>query len=106
MRRVRLEPGVAEIGARLLDDAHMAWVAAAVECEHAFHAWSGSVPGNGAAAFCAYRAALDREEAAAQDLQRLCELAQPCCDVLDGRDAGVVERRQQQIGDEDEIVRK
>jgi hypothetical protein len=29
------------------------------------------------AAYLAYRAAVDREEAAARDLQRLCELTQP-----------------------------
>jgi hypothetical protein len=29
-------------------------------------------------AYAAYRAALDREEAAAQDLERLWELAEPC----------------------------
>ena len=61
---------LAVIGVRLLDDAHMTWMAAEVESEHALRAWfNGAVPGP--AAYAAYRAAVDREEAASQDLQRL-----------------------------------
>jgi hypothetical protein len=73
-----LRRDVAEIGVRLLDDAHLGWMAAEVEAEHALHAWFNGAPRHHAAAYLAYRAALDREEAAAIDLQRLTEVAQPC----------------------------
>ena len=68
---------LAVIGVRLLDDAHMTWVAAAVESEHTLRAWFDSDRTQGEAAYFAYRAAADREEAAARDLQRVCELTQP-----------------------------
>jgi hypothetical protein len=65
---------LAEIGIRLVDDAYMTWFAAARECERALRAWQRAEP----RAYWAYRAALDREEAAARDLERLSELARPC----------------------------
>ena len=65
------------IGVRLLDDAHMTWIAAEVESEHALRAWIEAVRSHRVAAYLAYRAAVDREEAAARDLQRLCALTQP-----------------------------
>jgi hypothetical protein len=65
------------IGVRLLDDAHMTWIAAEVESEHALRAWIEAVRSHRVAAYLAYRAAVDREEAAARDLQRLYELTQP-----------------------------
>jgi hypothetical protein len=82
---------VAEIGVRLLDDAYMAWFAAEGECERTLRAWFDRTSGSQSAAYCAYRAALDREEAAAHDLQRLSVLAQPCRDSLARRQADVVE---------------
>ena len=73
---------LAAIGVRVLDDAHMTWVAAEVESEQALRAWfEGDTP-NRTAAYLAYRAAVDREEAAARDLQRLSELTQPCQERL------------------------
>jgi hypothetical protein len=68
---------LAVMGVRALDDAHMTWVAAEVESEHAMRAWFDGDAPNRAAAYLAYNAAADREEAAANDLQRLCELTQP-----------------------------
>jgi hypothetical protein len=65
------------IAVRVLDDAHMTWVAAEVDSEHALRAWFGAGTPEGAGAYFAYRAAVDREEAAARDLQRLSELTQP-----------------------------
>jgi hypothetical protein len=67
---------VAEIGIRLLDDAHMAWQQAELECEQALGAWRDGAPGLSTERYVRYRAALDREEAAARDLQRLWEVAQ------------------------------
>ena len=68
---------LAVIGVRVLDDAHMTWVAAEVESEQALRAWfKGNAP-NRASTYLAYRAAVDREEAAARDLQRLSELTRP-----------------------------
>jgi hypothetical protein len=70
---------LAEIGVRLIDGAYMAWLVAERECDHAMRAWQEDRPG----AYWSYRAALDREEAAALDLERLSELARPCRDALE-----------------------
>jgi hypothetical protein len=72
---------IALIGIRLLDDAYMAWVAAESEAEEALHAWFEGVSGQ-RAPYQAYRAAVDREEAAARDLRRLHELTAVCLDAL------------------------
>lgn len=66
------ELDVTAIGIRLLDDAYMAWRAAEGECEEALQSWLDRAH---ARAYPAYRAALEREEAAARDLQRLSEIA-------------------------------
>ncbi len=55
---------VALIGVRLLEDAYVAWAAAANESERALSAWLEPEARNRATAYPAYRAALDREEAA------------------------------------------
>lgn len=73
---------VARIGVRLLDEAYMAWCTAERACEEALRGWSVGTPRGGADAYCTYRAALDREEAAARDLQKLHEVAQSCCQSL------------------------
>jgi hypothetical protein len=73
---------LAVIGVRVLDDAHMTWIAAELDCERALHAWFDAGATLGAGAYHAYRAAVDREEAAARDLQRLAELTQPCQERL------------------------
>jgi hypothetical protein len=73
---------LAVIAVRVLDDAHMTWVAAEVESEHALRAWCAAGTPQDADAYLAYRAAVDREEAAARDLQRLSDLTQPCQDRL------------------------
>jgi hypothetical protein len=83
---------VAEIGVRLLDEAYMTWCAAESECEQALHAWFTGASRNRTEAYCAYRAALDREEAAARDLEKLQQLAQSCCKGLASRDNRVVVR--------------
>jgi hypothetical protein len=69
---------VASIGVRLLDDAYLAWFSAESECENALRAWWQSTGSSCSSAYAAYRAALDREEAAARDLERLWRLAEPC----------------------------
>jgi hypothetical protein len=75
----KLECEIAEIGVRLIDGAYMAWLVAERECEQALRDWQEERPG----AYWGYRAALDREEAAAHDLQRLAELARPCQEELE-----------------------
>jgi hypothetical protein len=65
------------IAVPVLDDAHMTWVAAEVESEHALRAWFKGAASHRAAAYLAYRAAVDREEATARDLERLGELTRP-----------------------------
>jgi hypothetical protein len=70
------------IGILLLDDAYMAWVAAEADAEQALRAWSEGGAGEPQAAYHAYRAAVDREEAAARDLQRLHELTAICVEAF------------------------
>ena len=70
------------IAVRLVDDAHMTWVAAEIESEHALRTWFDAAAPQSAGAYIAYRAAVDREQAAAGDLQRLSELTQPCRERL------------------------
>ena len=70
---------LAQIGVRLIDDCCMAWFAAAKESERVLGAW---LQDGDAEAYFVYRAALDREEAAARDLERLTTLAGPCEDTL------------------------
>jgi hypothetical protein len=65
----------ATVGVRLADGAYKAWQSAQIECDLALRAWHAAGPGANATAHVAYRAALDREEAAARDLEVLCRLA-------------------------------
>jgi hypothetical protein len=82
---------VAAVGIHLLDDAHATWLAAELECGHALQAWFEA--GQRTGAYNVYRAALEREEAAARDLRRLFELTAPCAEILvsggtaDGKEA-------------------
>jgi hypothetical protein len=64
---------VGGIALRLLEDVYGAWTRAQLECHNALLAWLASGSRNHAA-YHAYRAALDREEAAAVDLERLSHL--------------------------------
>jgi hypothetical protein len=80
--RPRRRPELAEIGIRLLDEAHVAWQRAELECEQALVAWFDGSPRTSAERYRSYRAALDREQAAAYDLQRLWELARFGHDAL------------------------
>ena len=75
---------VLDLSVRLLDDAYLAWFAAASDCEQALQAWFRT-SSRGPDAYLAYRAALDREEAAARDLQRLVELTEPLHDSIAAR---------------------
>jgi hypothetical protein len=59
---------------RLADEVYMTWSAAQVECRHALESWLTAGPGDRAEANWAYRAALEREEAAARDLEWLSKL--------------------------------
>jgi hypothetical protein len=61
---------------RLIDDAYQIWVVAATECARALRTWFTSTSRDSTDAYWNYRAALDREEAAAHDLQLL-ETASP-----------------------------
>ncbi|HXO07387.1 MAG TPA: hypothetical protein VN880_05120 [Solirubrobacteraceae bacterium] len=82
----RIDPNTSRaltvIAARVVDDAHLTWVAAEVESEQALRAWFDAGAPQRAGAYRAYRAAVDREQAAAGDLQRLSELTRPCQERL------------------------
>jgi hypothetical protein len=78
----KVETEVAEIGVRLLDDAYLAWFSAESQCEGALRTWFEGTGADRATSYLSYRAALDREEAAARDLQRLWQLAEPCREAL------------------------
>jgi hypothetical protein len=73
-----LHTELAAIGVRLLDDAYLAWFTAESESEAALRTWWQSTGSSRSVAYAAYRAALDREEAAARDLERLWTLSEPC----------------------------
>jgi hypothetical protein len=77
-----IDTTVAEIGVRLLDDAYLAWFGAESECEGALRAWFQAAGSARADAYLSYRAALEREAAAARDLERLWQVAAPCREVL------------------------
>jgi hypothetical protein len=81
---------LAEIGIRLLDEAHLAWHRAELECELALEAWYEAPLRESTDRYLSYRAALDREQAAAHDLERLWDLARSGHDALAGAaaDAG------------------
>ena len=51
-------------------DVYLAWLQAAKDSEHALHAWLDGSRCDQAVLYAAYRAALDREETAASDLER------------------------------------
>jgi hypothetical protein len=54
-----------------LHEAYLAWMQAAVGSEQALHAWFDGPPRDHADLYASYRAALDREEAAASELERV-----------------------------------
>jgi hypothetical protein len=76
---------LAAIGIRLIDDAHMVWAAASAESARTLRMWFDGIAPN-REGYCAYLAALDREEAAARDLQRLSAVSEPCAAALRGSD--------------------
>lgn len=82
---------VAAIGVRLFDDAYLAWFSAESECEDVLRAWFQSTREQRATTYLAYRAALDREEAAARDLERLWILADACRHAVAREAESVVE---------------
>jgi hypothetical protein len=71
----RMSREVASVEIRFIDEAHMSWCTAQVQCETALRAWFEAGPHDRAEANCVYRAALDREQAAAHDLESLSQLA-------------------------------
>ena len=71
----RISREVASIGIRLVDEAYMSWCTAQMQCQDALRAWFDARPHDRAEANCVYRAALDREQAAARDLESLSQLA-------------------------------
>jgi hypothetical protein len=77
MRQPVLRYEISDVAIRLVDEAHTAWLIAQAECAHALRVWFDATAGWRDHAHQAYRAALDREEAAARDLERLSVLAAP-----------------------------
>jgi len=81
------EAEIAVIGVRLIDDAYLAWFYAESEAETLLRAWFQATGGRRETAYVAYRAALEREEASAHDLERLWRLASSCRNVPDAAGA-------------------
>ena len=73
---------IAEIGARLLGDAYIAWIRAQRDAQEALEAWLEAAARSRALAYGAYAAAVEREDAAAYDLQRVWEHTRPCLALL------------------------
>ena len=73
--RATLRREAAAVGIRLLDEAYLSWTLAQMQCVNARTAWSQARGCSRAAAYVAYGAALDREEAAARDLAQITDLA-------------------------------
>jgi hypothetical protein len=71
----RSSRGVASIGIRLVDEAYVSWCTAQMQCQTALREWFDAGPRDRAEANSVYRAALDREQAAARDLEWLSRLA-------------------------------
>jgi hypothetical protein len=69
-----VSPELLQAGMRLADEAHGSWSVAALQCGEALRAWRDAAPWERGVANVAYRAALDREEAAARDLEQLAAL--------------------------------
>ena len=82
---------IATIGIRLIDDAYLAWFNAESECETRLEAWFRATGEAREFAYAGYRAALDREEASARDLERLWRLAEPCRAAVAEETEGVPE---------------
>jgi hypothetical protein len=62
---------VAMSDVRRRDNAYILWAAIESECGEALRAWSAAKPSQRASAYAAYRAALEREEAAARHLAQV-----------------------------------
>jgi hypothetical protein len=78
---------VAAVGFLLFDDAYLAWFTAESESERAAKTWWRSSGRGRTPAYAAYRAALDREEAAAGVLERRWSRARSCLTIAIGRRA-------------------
>jgi hypothetical protein len=81
---------VADIGIRLCDHAYLAWLSAETTCEQPLQAWFEGTRSSRVITYCAFRAASDREEAAARDLRWPRELTEPCCERLVRGEEGVL----------------
>jgi hypothetical protein len=68
--RADISVDLADLGVRPLEDDHLVWFSAELESGRALQAWFASSGPGEAAAYATYRAALDREEAAARALER------------------------------------
>lgn len=82
---------VATMGFRLLVDASLTWSNAESECDRTLRAWFDTSGAEAATAYLSYRAALDREEAAARDLERLWQLYERYADSMVSAFEGVAE---------------
>jgi hypothetical protein len=73
----QINPHASRFPAVAVQVSQLKWLAAEAESEHALRAWFDATAPDRTAAYLAYHASVDREEAAAHDLQQLCELVQP-----------------------------
>jgi hypothetical protein len=73
-RRTHVAPSRQLIDAMM--DGYVRWREASAAAASAYQDWRSTSPGKDARAFESYRAALDREESAAANYQRLLEMVQ------------------------------
>lgn len=83
------QAGVATIGGHLLVGAFVAWRVAERKCEQTLRTWFETTGEQAATAYLAYQAALDREEEAANDFERLWQLYEPYAHTIVGTFEGV-----------------
>ena len=74
----RTETDATTITVGVIDDAYCVWFTAESECEMALRDWFSATREGREAAYFAYTAALDREEASARDLQHLWDTGHAC----------------------------
>jgi hypothetical protein len=87
----KTEADVATITVGVLDDAYCGWFTAESECEMALRDWFHATKDTREVTYLAYRAALDREEASARELELRWDTASGCGEAAAAKPQNVAE---------------